>query len=225
MKAHDGRRVWLLAPVFGPGCEEPADAAAEVAARADSWRKAGYLRLMVDGREARLDGGPIEVAPEARVDLVIDRLQLEGSVAARVAEAVEEAESLSAGRVSLQEKGGARSEYSTSGTCPECGFRLTEEMEPRHFSFNTHVGACEVCEPVQKVQQPDQPRSLQMQQVPSDLHLLSRLNAARTCKPDLTAAPPFSLGSHESAVLSCCASGNESRRTPRHQERERLQTY
>ncbi len=146
VKAHDGRRVWLLAPVFGPGCEEPADAAAEVAARADSWRKAGYLRLMVDGREARLDGGPIEVAPEARVDLVIDRLQLEGSVAARVAEAVEEAESLSAGRVSVQEKGGARSEYSTSGTCPECGFRLTEEMEPRHFSFNTHVGACEVCD-------------------------------------------------------------------------------
>ena len=39
-----------------------------------------------------------------------------------------------------------------SGTKPRseppenCGFQVSEELEPRHFSFNTHVGACPDCD-------------------------------------------------------------------------------
>ncbi len=36
--------------------------------------------------------------------------------------------------------------YSTHGACPECDFVPQGELEPRHFSFNTHVGACEECD-------------------------------------------------------------------------------
>ncbi|MEQ1895384.1 MAG: excinuclease ABC subunit UvrA, partial [Planctomycetota bacterium] len=37
-------------------------------------------------------------------------------------------------------------EFSTRGACTQCGFQLSEPLEPRHFSFNTHVGACPACD-------------------------------------------------------------------------------
>ena len=146
VREHEGQAAWLLAPVFGPGAEDPADPAAEIASRVESWRAGGFLRLFVDGAEVRLDGELPALTRGARVDLVLDRLKLEKKTTARVAEAIEEAERLSDGRLSVQERKGGRHEYSTTGICPECGFRLGEEMEPRHFSFNTHVGACEACD-------------------------------------------------------------------------------
>lgn len=146
LRAHEGARGWFLAPVFGPGCEEVADPNAALQERADSWRGAGYVRLFVDGEELRLDDELPQLEESSRVDLVVDRLKVESKGQSRIAEAIEHAESLSGGRLSFLEKGGARHEYSTSGACPECGFRLQEEMEPRHFSFNTHVGACDTCD-------------------------------------------------------------------------------
>jgi excinuclease ABC subunit A len=155
LKEHPKKNGWLVAPVFGPGCEEPEDLAAAFAERRDPWRAAGFVRVLVDGVEERLgEDGPIPTAG-ARVDLVLDRVQLDSSSKSRLSEAIEQAGSLSDGRVSFQIKGGARHEYSTSGICPDCGFRLTEEPEPRHFSFNTHVGACETCDGLGEVLQCD----------------------------------------------------------------------
>jgi len=145
-REHDGGAAWLLAPVFGPGVEEPRDPQAELAGRVDSWRATGFVRVMVEGREHRLDEGLPAIAPGERLDLVLDRVRISAESRSRLAEAVKRAEAVSDGRVSVQLKDGARHEYSTTGTCPECGFRVTEELEPRHFSFNTHVGACEACD-------------------------------------------------------------------------------
>ena len=44
-------------------------------------------------------------------------------------------------------------EYSLHGACTLCGFQLESELEPRHFSFNTHVGACERCDGLGKTVQ------------------------------------------------------------------------
>ncbi len=143
---HAGERGWLLAPMFGPGAEEPEDLAAEFGARRGPWQAAGFVRVMIDGVEQRLDGDEVELVEGARIDLVLDRVKLEDASVSRIAEAIEHADALSDGRLSVQLKGGARHEYSTSGICPECGFRLHEDPEPRHFSFNTHVGACEACD-------------------------------------------------------------------------------
>ncbi|MFN0006442.1 MAG: excinuclease ABC subunit UvrA, partial [Planctomycetota bacterium] len=92
----------------------------------------------------RLDAELPEIGEDARVDLVIDRLKLAADARARIAEAVEQAESI-AGRLSVLSRAGLRHEYSKSGACPRCDFRLQGELEPRHFSFNTHVGACQAC--------------------------------------------------------------------------------
>src|SRR5262249_22487329 len=88
----------------------------------------------------------------------------------RIAEAVEQAAGLTAGRVSVIAQVGRgapqRLEFSTRGACPVCGFRLSHALEPRHFSFNTHAGACPdcdglgtrlACQPELLVTHPDRP--------------------------------------------------------------------
>jgi excinuclease ABC subunit A len=144
---HGGQTGWLVAPIFGAGREEPDDASKAFAARAPAWKQAGYVRALVDGVEVRFDAELPTIPAEARVDLVLDRLTVSPESRARIAEAIEHAEALSGGRTSFVAKsGGARSEYGTRGACPTCGFEVHGELEPRHFSFNTHVGACPACD-------------------------------------------------------------------------------
>ncbi len=146
-----GRRGWIVAPVFGPGTRGMESGAALVAERSSAWKAAGFVRILVDGVEVRFDGEPVVSSEAERVDLVIDRLAFEPASRARIAEAVEEAEAIAGGRASVlvRGRGGratSRVEYATLGICTVCGFRLEEELEPRHFSFNTHVGACTACD-------------------------------------------------------------------------------
>ncbi|MFT7669601.1 MAG: excinuclease ABC subunit A [Planctomycetota bacterium] len=146
LREHDGEGGWLLAPIAGVGESAASELQSEMSERVTAWRGAGYARLMIDGAEQRLDQDLPEFGEDAQVDLVVDRLKFDSKSKSRMAEAIEQAEQLSAGRISVILKDGRRFEYSTSGACPECGFRLQEEMEPRHFSFNTHIGACETCD-------------------------------------------------------------------------------
>jgi excinuclease ABC subunit A len=139
-----GRSGTLLAPIFGHGRVVPADPTGSMRRLAVSWLEAGYLRALVDGKLRRLDALR-GVRCESSLDLVIDRLALTAAKRSRLAEGVEQAASLAHGRVSFQCAGGPRLEASTSGACTQCGFQLDSALEPRHFSFNTHVGACELC--------------------------------------------------------------------------------
>jgi excinuclease ABC subunit A len=151
LKELAGGKGWIAAPIFGPGLEAPEKPAAELRERAQTWRAEGFLRILVGGKEHRLDAKLPAVRSGTRVDLVIDRLSFTKASRARIAEAVEQAETLAHGLVTIvvARKGKAvatRHEYSTKGHCPECGFHLERVLEPRHFSFNTHAGACETCD-------------------------------------------------------------------------------
>jgi len=146
VKDFDGELGWILAPVFGPGLEEPLDPTAELATRAESWRTAGFLRGMADGVEFRLDKHLPDLEHGQTLDLVMDRVRFNPEARSRVAEAVEQAEALTGGRIRVRAKGGVQREYATRGVCPQCGFHLPQDIEPRHFSFNTHVGACQQCD-------------------------------------------------------------------------------
>ena len=139
-------RGWLLAPIFGHGKPLPANADEELARQVEAWRGAGFVRVMIDGEEHRLDAELPALGDEPAVDLVIDRVGLGSDQRARIAEGVEQAGTVAHGRVSVLVKGGERLEYSVNGACTQCGFQLESDLEPRHFSFNTHVGACEVCD-------------------------------------------------------------------------------
>ncbi|MCC7013737.1 MAG: excinuclease ABC subunit UvrA [Planctomycetes bacterium] len=146
LKEHDGAKGWIVAPICGPGGVESGASDELLAARIDAWRAAGFVRILVDGVEARLDAKRPAVSSEARVDLVVDRLAFNGASRARIAEAAEQAAHAAQGRVSVVVAGGARLEFSTQGACPACGHRLVHKLDPRHFSFNTHAGACPDCD-------------------------------------------------------------------------------
>ncbi len=141
----DKAKGWVVAPLFGHGKEVPEDPLEELERQKPGWVAAGFVRLLVDGEEVRLDGDLSPAEGSISVDLVIDRLSFQDDSRARLAEAVEQAAAIAHGRVSMVVKEGPRLEYSTRGACTQCGFQLEAELEPRHFSFNTHVGACGAC--------------------------------------------------------------------------------
>ncbi len=138
-------RGWILAPIFGTGRPHPSDPAAEYERLRSIWRGAGFTRVLIGGVEERLDGERLPTVEES-LDLVVDRVAFAATARARIAEAVEQAAGVAHGRVSVQVKGGERFEYATGGACTLCGFALDGPLEPRHFSFNTHVGACPTCD-------------------------------------------------------------------------------
>ncbi|QDU84961.1 UvrABC system protein A [Planctomycetes bacterium Pla163] len=146
----EGSRGYVLAPVSA-ALSPSTTPAAFADEHAESWLKAGFARVLVDGVEQRLDAersasgkGPWRGAE--RIDLVVDRLTFDEGSRARLADACEQAAHLAGGRYSVAVKDGERREFSTVGACSQCGFALTEKLEPRHFSFNTPVGACPTCD-------------------------------------------------------------------------------
>ncbi|HED66896.1 MAG TPA: excinuclease ABC subunit UvrA, partial [Planctomycetes bacterium] len=148
----EGARGWILAPLLEAAGDEGDASLREAFGKArEAWLQAGFVRALVDGTEVRLAAIETLPAGTARVDLVVDRVRFDADQRSRIAEAVETAEALNDGRVSILTRGtkkepGTRREFSTHGICTVCGFRLAEELEPRHFSFNTHVGACPACD-------------------------------------------------------------------------------
>jgi excinuclease ABC subunit A len=149
VKALEGQRGWIVAPIVGHG--RKSESSRSLVSLVPGWKSAGYLRLLVDGEEVRIDADLPDLAAAESVDVVIDRLAFDSASRARIAEAVENAASLAHGRASAVVKAtgsrrGERLEFSTLGACTQCGFQLESELEPRHFSFNTHVGACPTCE-------------------------------------------------------------------------------
>ncbi|MEO0663658.1 MAG: hypothetical protein AAFZ87_19160, partial [Planctomycetota bacterium] len=149
---------WILAPVHGHSRSVSKDESAvaeRLAALVPSWTAAGFVRVMIDGKEHRIDGDPPSFEGVTDVDLVVDRVSFDTASRARIADAVEQAAAAAHGRVSVLVKAGPRFEYSTLGACSVCGFQLAGKLEPRHFSFNTHVGACRTCDGLGKVFQAD----------------------------------------------------------------------
>jgi len=89
-----------------------------------------------------------------RMDIVQDRFRVSSAEPARLAEAIEAAIRIGRGRVdvhSLPEADGAPQpaetpvwRYSTSLHCPDCDIAYADPV-PSHFSFNSPLGACQVC--------------------------------------------------------------------------------
>jgi excinuclease ABC subunit A len=143
----DGMKGWIVSPVRGK------DPMASLRGRLDSLRSEGFARALVDGVEVRLD----EELPKRgkEVGVVVDRVSFKASSQTRIADAVEQAAKLSDGDVYSVTTEGARCDHSTRGSCAKCGFRLEVDPEPRHFSFNTHAGACSSCDGLGEVLQCD----------------------------------------------------------------------
>ena len=141
-----GTRLFLLAPLVREQRGEFRDVVEKV-------RREGFVRIRLDGEILELDS-PIPIRPAKTrahtIEAVIDRLVVKEGLRARLADSVETA--LRWGRNTLvaltQDPAGGTGEretaYSTDYRDPDTGFSLPP-LTPKHFSFNSHLGACPVC--------------------------------------------------------------------------------
>jgi excinuclease ABC subunit A len=105
----------------------------------------GFFRARIDGKLVALDEQ--EVCLDQRkahdVEIVVDRLVMKPNIAERVRNAVQIAVELAQGAVVLAVEG-QETLFSVRLACPQCGLSLPA-VEPRLFSFNSHLGACPTC--------------------------------------------------------------------------------
>lgn len=139
----EGTRLTLLSPLpptFGQ------DAASDLL----DLRKAGYLRLRVDGEITELE--ELEASPLALhgkvCELVVDRIVVRAGAESRIADSVQMALRLHADELrALVQQSGQGSElqaFHTRYRNAETGYVLPE-LSPRLFSHNSSQGACEYC--------------------------------------------------------------------------------
>lgn len=111
----------------------------------DEARKAGYVRVRVDGETHDLSETlKLEKNKKHSIEVVVDRIAIKADSAGRLADSLETALKLSEGNVIVDIIGGEEILFSENFACPECGIAL-EEISPRLFSFNSPFGACPAC--------------------------------------------------------------------------------
>ena len=148
LEAGMGRRAFVLAPVVLGRKGEFQKLFADL-------RGEGFSRVRVDGEVRDLEE---EISLDKKfkhtIEVVVDRIVIrEGSIS-RIAEAVEQATKLAAGRVAVyllpdrddpEGMPGELLQYSLALACPVHGHSM-DDLQPRDFSFNAPYGACPDCD-------------------------------------------------------------------------------
>lgn len=140
----DGTKVVLLAPLPKEELDEPERLLGDL-------QRQGYIRVRVDGEVLEIEEAAARW-PEfpSAVEIVVDRFVIRSGVESRLADSVETALRLCGveARAAVQDPGGNTWRdlaFQTSYRNPRTGFTV-EELSPKHFSFNSHLGACTACE-------------------------------------------------------------------------------
>jgi len=134
-------RLMLLAPVISDRKGEYQKLMQELNAQ-------GFVRARIDGDVYELDDPPkLELHKKHRIEVVVDRFKVKPELQQRLAESFETALQLADGIARIAWMDGSQPDLSFSANlaCPICGYSL-ESLEPRLFSFNSPVGACENCD-------------------------------------------------------------------------------
>ncbi|MEG2453323.1 MAG: excinuclease ABC subunit UvrA, partial [Clostridia bacterium] len=110
----------------------------------NDFKKAGYIRVRVDGIDYTLDE-EIELDKNVKhtISVTVDRLVIKDGIERRLTDSLETAIKLGDGLVII-DNNGHESLFSTKYNCPDCDISI-EELEPRLFSFNNPYGACPDC--------------------------------------------------------------------------------
>src|SRR5438105_5344403 len=113
-------------------------------------RREGFVRARVDGEIIEL-GRPepirLKKTEPHTIEAVVDRLIIRDGVRVRLADSIDTALKWGGNRVVVlrqQQSGWEVGRYSTDYGNAESGFTIGE-LTPKHFSFNSHFGACPAC--------------------------------------------------------------------------------
>ena len=143
-KLDETTKVMVLAPVPSAELGEPARLLGDL-------QRQGYVRVRLDGELLEIEDAA-KSWPDALpvLEIVVDRFVIRKGVESRMADSVETALRLcgAEARAAIQEPGTETWRdltFQTSYRNPQTGF-MVGELSPKHFSFNSHLGACEACE-------------------------------------------------------------------------------
>jgi excinuclease ABC subunit A len=142
LRLPEGTPLALLAPVITERKGEHAEVLEEL-------RGQGFVRARIDGRMVELDDAPrLDLKRKHSIEVVVDRFKVRADLHQRLAESFEMALNVGDGvaRIAwLEEPQREELTFSDRMACSICGYSLSE-LEPRLFSFNNPVGACNVCD-------------------------------------------------------------------------------
>src|SRR6266700_3567571 len=147
-------RIFLLAPLVENQLGQFRDVIEKI-------RREGFVRVRIDGQIMELDRNePIRLRKNERhtIEAVVDRLFVRDGIRVRLTDSVETALKWGGNRIVVSratsniERRTSNAEpeqweqlrYSTDYGNTESGFTLGE-LTPKHFSFNSHLGACPAC--------------------------------------------------------------------------------
>jgi excinuclease ABC subunit A len=140
-------RVMLLAPVVSEQKGEFRDVIERLA-------REGFVRARVDGTLVELTSNvrvKLESKQRHTIEAVVDRLVIDEKVRVRLSDSVETALKWGEGRLLLLQQPGdapgetwAESLHSNRNYSPTTG-KSFDTFTPKHFSFNSPLGACPVC--------------------------------------------------------------------------------
>ncbi len=116
-------------------------------------RGSGFSRVRVDGTSYSLDSPPtLSHRRKHQIEVVVDRAIVRRKTRSRLADSVESALDLGKGVVLVarveddtDEAAWQVDRYSQHRSCDTCD-RSFEELSPHHFSFNSPLGWCPMCE-------------------------------------------------------------------------------
>jgi excinuclease ABC subunit A len=141
----EGTKLMILAPVVANRKGEHGDLFASMQAQ-------GFVRFRVqsgtgDAKIYDVDDLPkLKKTEKHTIDVVIDRVKVTPEIKQRLAESFETALRIADGRAVAYEMDTAKEHiYSSKFACNVCGYSL-QELEPRLFSFNNPMGACQECD-------------------------------------------------------------------------------
>jgi excinuclease ABC subunit A len=109
-------------------------------------RKAGFVRVRIDGMVVRLDDvDALEKKKKHSIELVIDRITINPKDKGRLTDSVETALREGKGKIMVEVPGEKIPRvYSEANACPTCGIGFPE-LSPQSFSFNSPLGMCVEC--------------------------------------------------------------------------------
>ncbi len=138
----EGTRVVVLAP-------QPAANGTLTRALFEKLKRQGFVRVRLNGEIMEIeDTLKPAVNDDHKVEIVIDRLVVRADSRQRLMEAIESALHWNENEVQFLVNLDGSEEilsFTTAFANPRTGY-VIERLTPQHFSFNTHLGACPVCE-------------------------------------------------------------------------------
>ena len=133
-------KLMIVSPLVVDRKGEQLDLFAELQAQ-------GFVRFRVDGKVYEIDHLPkLQKTKKHTIEVVIDRLKVDPEAKQRLAESFETALRHADGRaLAVEIDSGTEHLFSAKFACPICAYSLPE-LEPRLFSFNNPMGACQRCD-------------------------------------------------------------------------------